>query len=439
MRQDDFFALAAGLGADLRGDEVLFSGLAGEDSDFVRLNRNRIRQAGSVHRRVLNLNLIAGRRQVTGSCELTGNPDEDAALARDLLHRQRERLSHVPEDPYLDYSTLAATSERSLGGHLPDPGQAMCELIARAEGLDLVGIWASGTILDGLASSLGHRHWHQSTSFNLDWSCYLEKDKAVKASYSGFDWDTARLQEKLEEVRRGLTLMARPARTIQPGRYRAYLAPAAVEELMGILAWGGFGLKDHRTAQTPLRRLAVGERMLDPRIGIREEHGRGLVPRFTPEGFETPERVDLIQGGKYRDCLVDSRSSKEYGDTVNAGTEYPESIALDAGDIPRDRVMERLGEGLVIGNLWYLNYADRNDCRITGMTRFGTYWCERGEPVAPVEVMRFDDSLYQLLGDRLEGLTAERELILSPETYDGRSTASSLLPGILLGGIDFAL
>jgi predicted Zn-dependent protease len=73
------------------------------------------------------------------------------------------------------------------------------------------------------------------------------------------------------------------------------------------------------------------------------------------------------------------------------------------------------------------------------MTRFGTFWVEGGEIIEPVKVMRFDDSLYHLLGDRLEHLTRERELILSAQTYDGRSTASVLLPGLLVSGIDLAL
>ena len=102
-------------------------------------------------------------------------------------------------------------------------------------------------------------------------------------------------------------------------------------------------------------------------------------------------------------------------------------------------IRDRLGTGLHIGNLWYLNYADRNDCRVTGMTRFATYWVEDGRPAAPVEVMRFDDSLYHLLGERLEGLTRERELMLSPETYEGRSSASALLPGALVSGIELTL
>ena len=437
--QDAFFELADRLTADLRGQEVLFCNLDGEDSDFVRLNRNRIRQAGSLHRRSLGLTLISQGRQIEGGCKLAGSPEHDLVLARGLLGRMRDRLSNVPEDPYLNYSTTPASSESVLGGDLPDPGQAIAELITHAGEMDLVGIWASGDILSGLTSSLGHRHWHRSTSFNLDWSCFLEKDKAVKAGYSGFHWDDARLAEKLDRVRRGLELMSQTTRTIQPDRYRAYLAPEAVQEITDLLAWGGFGLKSRRTAQTPLMRLVEGERTLDPRVCIREECGRGLAPGFTAEGFDKPERVDLILGGRYHECLVDSRSGKEYGATVNAGSEYPESIALDAGEIPRSEVIDRLGTGLYIGNLWYLNYSDRNDCRITGMTRFGTFRVENGEPVAPIRVMRFDDSIYHLLGDRLEGLTLERELLVSTETYEGRSTASSLLPGILVGGLDLAL
>jgi predicted Zn-dependent protease len=90
-----------------------------------------------------------------------------------------------------------------------------------------------------------------------------------------------------------------------------------------------------------------------------------------------------------------------------------------------------LGTGLYISNLWYLNYSDQPAARLTGMTRFATFWVEDGEIKAPVSTMRFDDSVYQLLGSQLEALTAEREL-LSASTYSQRNTASNLLPGALV-------
>jgi predicted Zn-dependent protease len=439
MRPEDFFSLAEDLSGALSGHEILFCALDGEDSDFLRLNHNRIRQAGNVSRSGLGLTLISGRRQVEGSCDLSGDTASDRGRARDLLARLRERLPHVPEDPYLNVSREPSQSERAGEGELPSAGEALGALIDAAEGLDLVGIWASGSLITGLASSLGHRHWHESRSFNLDFSCHLDRDKAVKASLGGHAWDPETLRRRLAAVRRDLAVMTRPARTIPPGRYRAYLAPAAVGEIMDLLAWGGFGLKDHRTAQTPLLRLARGERRLDPRVALHEEHSRGLVPGFTAEGFRLPEQVSLVDGGAWQGCVTDSRSAAEYAAAVNAAGEQPESLTMAAGDLPTETIIARLGTGLYIGNLWYLNYSDRNDCRITGMTRFGTFWAEDGERVAPVNVMRFDDSLYHLLGDRLEEITRERELILSPDTYGGRSSASALLPGLLIDGIELTL
>ena len=439
MNQDAFYSLSEQLCAGLRGDEHLFCSLDAESSDFVRLNRNRIRQAGAVRSAVLGLNLISGARQAEAACDLSGELEQDLTLARGLLARLRERLAHVPDDPYLNYSTEPSVSDCWVGETPPDAGAAVADLITAAAGLDLVGIWASGEISAGLASSIGHSHWHASTSFNLDWSAYLESDKAVKASYSGLTWEPGVLAGKLEAMRQGLAVMARPARVITPGRYRAYLAPAAVAELMGMLAWGGFDLKSHRTRQTPLLKLIRGERAFDPRVTIREEQDRGLTPVFTGDGFIQPGRVTLIDQGRFGHCLVDSRDAKEYGEPVNAAGGSPASVGLDPGELAPADVLARLDTGLWIGNLWDCNWSDPNDARVTGMTRFGTWWVEQGRIEAPVKVMRFDDSLYHLLGDRLEGLTTERDLLMDPQTYEGRSTESALLPGALVGGIELAL
>jgi predicted Zn-dependent protease len=439
MNREAFFRLSDRLIGRLQGGEILFANLGVEDSDFVRLNQNRVRQAGNVHGASLALTLIDGGKQVDGDCDLSGDADADWTLAASLLERLRGRLPLVPDDPYLNFGTEPFESNTEIGADLPATDQAIGTLVDLADGLDLVGIWASGSMALGLASSIGHRCWHQSESFNLDWSCYLDRDKAVKDTYSGFAWEPDQLAARIAAQRERLDVMARPRCRIEPGSYRAFLAPAAVQELMDMLAWGGFGLRDHRTRQTPLLALANGEVELHPDLQISEANDRGLAAGFTSEGFAKSARVSMITGGRFDHCLVDARSAKEYGAAVNAGAEYPESIEVGAGDLPADEALARLGTGLYVGNLWYCNWSDRNACRVTGMTRFGTFWVEDGMLAAPLAVMRFDDSLYRLFGDRLEGLTRERDLLLSADTYGGRSSDSALLPGALIGGIDLAL
>ena len=59
--------------------------------------------------------------------------------------------------------------------------------------------------------------------------------------------------------------------------------------------------------------------------------------------------------------------------------------------------------------------------------------------MAPLNVMRFDDSLYRLLGSELEALTVERELLADPGSYGARSSASARLPGALVRAVNLVL
>ena len=73
------------------------------------------------------------------------------------------------------------------------------------------------------------------------------------------------------------------------------------------------------------------------------------------------------------------------------------------------------------------------------MTRFATFWVENGRLAAPVAPLRYDETLYRMLGEKLVGLTAERELLLDEGTYGGRSTRSARLPGALVDDFTFTL
>ena len=76
---------------------------------------------------------------------------------------------------------------------------------------------------------------------------------------------------------------------------------------------------------------------------------------------------------------------------------------------------------------------------MTGMTRFASFWVEDGRLQAPAEVMRFDDSLYRILGDALLGLTRETELIVDAGSYGGRNLRCATLPGALIERMHFPL
>ncbi len=437
--QDYFFTLADALQAQLHGAETLLLAFDGEDSDFIRFNHGKVRQAGGVARRSLALDLIEGDRHAAGRAQLAGSLAQDLPPLRDLLNDLRGQRAHLPADPYLNFATDGPSGEIRVASELPTRTHALEAIMGASQGLDLVGIWAAGAIYTGFASSLGQRNWHACESFNFDWSCYHAADKAVKVNYAGLHWDPAALQIRMQDARAELEVMQRPPRTIAPGRYRVYLSPRALQEVLAMMAWGGFGLKSQRTGQSPLILMQTEGQRLDPAVDLSEHHGRGLESPFTPEGFAKPARISLVANGAYRDSLVGARSAREYGAPVNAAGEWPASLDMQPGSLAANDVLAALDSGLYVNNLWYLNFSDRNQARITGMTRFACFWVEGGEIRAPIDVMRFDDSIFRMLGENLLGLTRERELLLDPGTYGGRSSDSVELPGALIEGLAFTL
>ena len=65
--KEAFFDLAGRLFRGLAPGEVLLLEFSGERSDFVRFNKGKVRQAGSVEQRYLSLRLVKGRRQAAVS------------------------------------------------------------------------------------------------------------------------------------------------------------------------------------------------------------------------------------------------------------------------------------------------------------------------------------------------------------------------------------
>ena len=293
--QDYFRELSDTLCAGLADGEVLLLNYQGEASDFARLNHNRIRQAGHVHQQALELDLVHDGRESGASMPLCGSLDADLAQARLLLGRLRSQLPLLPADPHLNYATEVHDSLHHGEDRLPEPGAALESLMEAAQGLDLVGIWAGGEQSRGFANSLGQFNWHSTHSFNLDWSLYREGDRAVKQNYAGFDWDGAFLARKIAYDRETLELLGQPARVLAPGRYRVFLSPAALYELMEMVSWGGFGLRSHRTAQTPLLGMVRDGFTLHRDLDIIENHAAGLAPRFTRAGFIKPDQVTLTR------------------------------------------------------------------------------------------------------------------------------------------------
>ena len=388
----------------------------------------------------VQLRLIRDGRQAEQQITLGDDAELDRQRLYDGLGQLRQTLPLLPVDPYLSLDESAWHSHSLLEQPLPGLDEVLALVEREANDLDLVGIYAAGPICRGFASSFGAFGWHQANSFNFDWSLFHANGQAVKANYAGQAWSGEAFAARLRQAREQLEHLGRPAITLKPGSYRAYLAPAAMDEIAGMLCWGGFSAQALATGNSSLQRLYNGDAQLSPLVSFSEQVSGSLSPAFSDEGSPRQD-LHLIGEGQALERLVSARSAVEFAQAANGADSYesPCALSLAPGNLPSAQILERLGTGLYISNLWYLNYSDLPAARMTGLTRFATFWVENGQIQGPVSTMRFDDSLYSLLGSQLEDLTQEREMILSTSTYGQRSTGSSHLPGALVRGLTLTL
>ncbi len=438
--------LAGELFAGLTGDERLLIGFMGEDTDFVRFNQGRVRQAGRVQQQELSLRLVDGGRHAGVDRNLTGDRAEDAGLLRADLAALRETLPLLAPDPALLIGWEEAPREREVAGALPPVGEVVADVVGAAAGeggvgaVDLVGFYGGGRIRRGVLASTGLRHWFDAPSLALDWSLHLPprdgERRAVKHILGGTSWDRAAFLQKMAQGRAQLEALHLPIRPVQPGECRAWLAPDAVAELL-YLSSGGFGAMARHTRSSVWMRQIAAEQAgqgLHPGVSLTEETISGLGAPFQQDGFGRPDRVKLVAGGRIGAPLVSARSAGELGLTCNGAGEWesPESLEMAGGDLPDAEVLAAIGTGLYVSNLWYCNVSDRSGGRVTGLTRFASLWVEEGRVVGPVPTMRFDDTLGRMFGSEVERIGARVEWIPSTDSYGWRSTASWRLPGLLL-------
>jgi predicted Zn-dependent protease len=439
-RCEYFGSLADALCRAPQGAERVTLFVQAEASNFLRFNHAAVRQATHVTQAHATLAVIDGGRKAESTLTLTGRlPDDIAALQREgtsLL----AMLADVPEDPYLLLPDAVVSSERDETGALPAPLAVIDAVATHAAGTDFVGFYG-GPVVRAFADSRGQRNWHRVESFHIEWCLYHAQDKAVKSAYAGTRWSDGEFADRIASSRRRVALLAQPALSLAPGAYRAYLAPAAMVEMLEILAWSGFGLKDRRSGTSSLMRLAHGDATLDARVHLSEATALGVAPAFTADGFTRPDRVALVSAGRAADTLNSPRSAREFGMPTNGATaqESPESLRLEPGTLPQADVLAALDNGLYISNLWYLNYSDRQASRMTGMTRFACFKVEHGALVAPLNVMRFDDSFLRLFGDGLVALTDTAEEFIGTETYERRQLGSVTTPGAIVEGLNLTL
>ena len=415
--------------------------LTSEQSQFTRFNHAQVRQTGLVADGSLELTLMENQRSSFRTFPFTGNWDIDWQNTYTALLELRQELTHLPLDPYLVLPSGNNTSREINTGKLLPPTAVAPTILELVQELDFTGMYAGGVVIKGYADSQGQKHWFATDTFTLDYSLFDTNGQAVKGIFAGSDWDEDAYIAQINQGKTQLQLLSRTPKQLTRGKYKTYFAPAAVADLLGMLSWSAVSEADLQQGNSALALLSRQEKQLSPKFSLKENFQQGFVPRFNQLGEMVAPELPIITQGVLVNTLVNSRTAKEYGKTANGAnsSETLRAPEISPGNLGLNDILTSLDTGLYISNLHYLNWSDRATGRITGMTRYACFWVENGEIIAPIENLRFDESLYRFWGDNLIEFTNFQEFIPEVGTYESRQLGGSLVPGMLVNDFTYTL
>ena len=368
-----------------------------------RFADNRITTSGRAEDLEITATVWVGRRRGAA----TGNDPGAEALER--LAQEAVQIAKVSPVHREYVPTLGPLTYPESRGFAP--ATAEVDLTARAEGLQAAlaacraakvtgaGFHTAGASATAAATLNGNRRYFRASE--AAFSVTARSDDGTGSGYvAGDHFDLARLDARhIAERAVDKAVRSRQPKAIEPGTYPVILEPQAVADLMGFLT----SAFDARTADEGRSAFSgkdgktrLGEALFDKRLSVYSDPMHPELPAVpaTAEGIPAA-RLSLIRSGVLEN-LQHSRYWAQQGKReptpgpVNYIVESSESTAMD-------EMIKGMARGLVISRFWYVRLVDPRTIGLTGLTRDGLWWVEKGQVRHPVRNLRFNQSVLAML------------------------------------------
>ena len=369
-----------------------------------RFADNRITTSGRSEDVTITTNVWIGQRRGAA----TGNdPGADALkqLANEAVQIARVSPVHREYLPTLGPMTYA--QERGFA-----ESTANIDLNARAKVLAAVldacraakvtgaGFHTATASATATATVNGNRRFFRSSEGALSVTA-RSADGTGSGYYAGDHFDLSRLDARaIAEAAVGKAVRSMNPRPIEPGTYPVILEPQAVSDLIGSLT----NALDARTADEGRSAFSakggktrVGEKMFNEQINLYSDPMHAEMPSApsTNEGIPAA-RLSLINGGVLENLEYSRFWAREQKREPSPGA--VNYILESAGaPTPLPKMIESMERGLLISRFWYVRLIDARTIMLTGLTRDGLWWIDKGRIQHPVRNLRFNQSVLAML------------------------------------------
>ena len=406
LTRDEALAMCEAVLAQAKaaGAEDAVVSLRSSIESHARFADNRISTSGRAEDLDLTVTVWTGRRR--GS--ITGNDATPAALAqmaKDAVEIARISPVHreyVPTLGPLDYPEARGFATATAEVDVNARARALEGVLAacREAKVTGAGFHTAQAAAVATATANGNRRYFRTSDAGLSVTA-RSADGTGSGYYSGDHFDLAKLDAtRIAAEAVGKAVRSQNPKAIEPAAYPVILEPQAVADLLGFLTnafdartadegRSAFSAKDGRTR--------LGEKLFDERLNLYSDpmHVELPVAPSTSEGIPAT-RMSLVRAGTVENLEYSRYWAQERKREPTPG---PVNYILESSQPPvsADDMIKGLDRGLLISRFWYVRLVDPRSLVLTGLTRDGVWWIDKGKISHPVRNLRFNQSVLAML------------------------------------------
>ncbi len=348
----------------------------------------------------------------TGSVSVSEFSDE----ALEKAVRQAEAVAALaPPDPeYVEplgpqtYPDIKAFYDETAKARTSDIVPAVKSVVAEAEQKKVAsfGYYDISSRARALANKRGLFGYHRDTQ-----ASYSVTARTPDATGSGWAAQQSPQHKQIDAARIGGTAIrkaieSRAPQRLDPGLYTVILEPQAVADLLGFL---GFSF-DARAADEGRSFLSkkgggnvLGEKVFGENVTLWSDPFDARVPGSPWSGNAVPaEKMTWVEKGVVKNLIYNRYWAQK---NERKPTPSPSNVLMEGGTAKLEDLIASTERGLLVTHFWYIRFLQPQTLQLTGLTRDGLFYIEKGKVVRPVMNFRFNQSVVTML-NKVEAMTA---------------------------------
>lgn len=379
-----------------KADECEVS-LSGSEGGNIRYARNTVSTAGQSGNMSLTVSAGFGRR--TGSATI--NEFDDVSLEK-VVRRAEELAGLAPENaeymPLMDAQTYPESS-----GYITDTAAVSPEkraedvlkslTVAREAKLEAAGFLENTTSFEAMMNSKGLYAYNRDT--DISFSVTMRNQAGTGSGYAERSYNDVNKLDALAltKIAAGKANGSADAKAIEPGKYTVILEPMAASDILSNM-FRGFDARSADEGRSFMSKKGggtrIGEQLFDEKVTIYSDPFNADLPSRTWTGDGRPlQKTVWVDKGK-----VNNLSYSRYWAKQKNVTAIPPAnrMIMEGGTASLEELIKNTMKGILVTRFWYIRMVDPQTLLLTGLTRDGTFYIEKGKIMYPVKNFRFNES-----------------------------------------------